>query len=151
MNQLSSNSRPSGPLWLLIDECQLTYTHRHWWDVLYRPPHYHPDLYVVAAGSFGSHSDSQSHSPPIDVPLSKRMPLFPGKVPNEKLFLAFTEQHLKEFLRGKNPAIDKNIIIEYASPVNKHGRMRFGVHPGVVTNLVRFLGNQVRNPMSYHL
>ncbi|KAE9385590.1 hypothetical protein BT96DRAFT_949731 [Gymnopus androsaceus JB14] len=120
MNYLSSRTHPEGPFWLLIDECQLTYENRKWWDILYHPPHYHDDLFVVAAGSFGSHSDSQSHSPPINVPLAMRMPLFSATLPDKDLFLAFTEKHLDNFFNAQNKVLDKDTIIKYASPATKY-------------------------------
>lgn len=143
------NPESQRPLYLLLDESQHTYPNNNWWKNLYRQPPY-PNVYVIAAGSFGSHSDPLSHSPPEDIPSHLRMSLF--DMPGRQLYLAFTKQHLTSCLESHKrlPQAWEDEIIKYASPTTatastmRGPTLDLGLHPGVVGTLVRFLEERVR-------
>lgn len=137
------------PLWFLLDECQHTYSNPTLWEMLSRNAH---NVFVIAAGSFGSHSDSHSHSPPREIINSLRMSLFDSKKEPPEHFLAFTEGHLTDYLNAHNKISWKNHIVRYASPTLMGSPLSdLGLHPGVIANLVSFIQKRVCRFHSYDL
>lgn len=144
-------TRLSRPFWLLIDEAQLLYDYEDpfLWKILC-PKEPNPNFFVVAAGSYGSHTASLSHSPPSQIEITNRMNLF--KTGDHSLALAFTDAHFDAFVelsQFKRPVTLttkwKKCIKKYASPCGVScGVPSRGMHPGVVAQMTPFILEQVR-------
>lgn len=130
-------------LWIFIDESQTTYEDRNFWRVLNSS---RGKVYVVAAGSYGSHTGSAAHSPPKVIPETVRMNLFSS---NNGLCLAFSEKDFDDFLQMLTEDLSawRETIINYASPCCGE-YITLGkkcMHPGVVVELTMFISNEVRH------
>ncbi|KAE9383694.1 hypothetical protein BT96DRAFT_1008880 [Gymnopus androsaceus JB14] len=129
------------PLWICFDEVQRTYGDTTLWAALYIIA-IKTNTFVIAAGSFGSHTGSTSHSPSHMVSPEHRMILFNQK--DEQLSLAFTQNDIDEYRRClKAPELGSywNDIRAFASPCVSNVGWNTGAHPGVVTQMARhFIG-----------
>lgn len=151
---VSREDRP--PYWLVIDEAQATYGDVALWTALTKATCKSiRNFWVVAAGSYGSHtvvsnkSIALSSSPPHGVlPPQYRMNLFDGNLPS----LAFTKLHFDQYLDQVNDSRLKlgNVMIRimnYASQcdptVQADDTSVKLMHPGVVDELARHLSKKV--------
>jgi hypothetical protein len=134
--------------WLFIDEAQIVYDLEPLWRalVVHRPKKF----FVVAAGSYGSHTGSAASSPPRKiVQLATRMNLFPSK--HDSSCIAFTEEDFDSFVKlaqtsnpcqGWNSRIQQRIMA-YASPYPALDTEPKLLHPGVAVGLAVFIMEQV--------
>lgn len=142
------------PLWLFVDEVQKTYGDKTLWTALFDTPRdiNTNNIFVIAAGSFGSHTGSTSHSPPKMIKPEFRMTLFNqqmGDRQDTQLSLAFTAKHFHQYMTLlKAPELDPywDCIKRYASPAFPQSVEGWtpGWHPGVVARMAKSFINQVR-------
>ncbi|KAE9384616.1 hypothetical protein BT96DRAFT_950435 [Gymnopus androsaceus JB14] len=130
--------------WLFVDESQSTYLDERFWNVL--TASYDRKFFVVAAGSYGSHTGSTAHSPPTIIPKIRRMNLFPSP-DNNQLCLAFTEQDFDNFAKMVAADMSKwrRMIMDYASPCGIDIFPKRCMHPGVVVELTMHFVTSVKN------
>lgn len=138
------NIKGRRPLWICFDEVQRTYGDTSLWAALYSVAT-KTNTFVIAAGSFGSHTGSTSHSPPHMIPPEHRMTLF--KQEDERLSLAFTQNDIEEYQRCLNapelgPYWDEIRI--FASPCVLNVEWDAGAHPGVFTQMAKYFVQRVR-------
>lgn len=137
-------------MWILVDEAQLTYLDREFWDALYSVALRKPPVHVIAAGSYGSHTGSSSHSPPPGIDMCHRMNLFYDK--SDDCFLAFTRHDVETYMRQVVPPASLTPYIEAiqssASPCLDQscdqGNWDPGFHPGVIAGMTLLLSEKVR-------
>lgn len=68
------------PLWFIADEVQRTYGDEALWTALFNIPRQTHHTFVIAAGSYGSHTGSTSHSPPQNAgPGISHVPFLPNE------------------------------------------------------------------------
>ncbi|KAE9401430.1 hypothetical protein BT96DRAFT_992150 [Gymnopus androsaceus JB14] len=130
--------------WLFVDESQLTYLDERFWNVL--TASYDRKFFVVAAGSYGSHTGSTAHSPPTIIPKIRRMNLFPS-LDNIQLCLAFTEQDFDNFAKMVAADVSKwrTMTMDYASPCGIDIFPKRHMHPGVVVELTMHFVTSLTN------
>ncbi|KAF9064253.1 hypothetical protein BDP27DRAFT_172072 [Rhodocollybia butyracea] len=133
--------------WLFVDEAQMLYDRAHFWTTIRSFISLNSiKFYVVAAGTYGSHTSSASSSPPSDlIPRNLRMNIFPSE-DNCNSGIAFTKEEFNEFvdllLRGSHHSMDddtRDQIVAYASPCPPNPDWERFIHPGVATELTRFV------------
>ncbi|KAE9384682.1 hypothetical protein BT96DRAFT_950380 [Gymnopus androsaceus JB14] len=139
-----------GPFWLFVNESQMSYGDKAFWKTLLLSTCSNiSNFWVVAAGSYGSHTSSASHSPPHQISQKWRMTLFSTMGKDDRLSLAFTEQDFDNFVALFNqPGLDqwKDCIRRYASPtkwMEVRPGWEPGLHPGVVTHLTIFIAKML--------
>ncbi|KAE9407712.1 hypothetical protein BT96DRAFT_933137 [Gymnopus androsaceus JB14] len=141
------NIKGRRPLWICYDEVQRTYGDTSLWAALYSVAT-KTNTFVIAAGSFGSHTGSTSHSPLHMVPPEHRMTLFNQE--DERLSLAFTQNDIEEYKRCLNaPELGPywmNLLDEsdLASPCVLNIEWDAGAHPGVFTQMARYFVQRVK-------
>ena len=138
-----SNQIPFVGFWVLVDESQKTYGDLEFWSSLYE---FHAkNVWVIAAGSYGSHTGSSSHSPPPMIKPEHRMNLFSRGTDRG---LAFTKDEFNDFLHQID-VTDKlapfqQHIQDYASPCGDEEGWEPGMHPGVVARMAKTYIEKVR-------
>lgn len=146
LTEFVSNCMPEDlELWIFLDEAQQTYNNSLVWDTLMtKSPFQHH--FVVAAGSYGSHTGSYSHSPPAVVGPVYRMGLFPSE--EVRLCIAFTNDDFAAFIALAGSSDDLNgmlpAIKEYASPYPPKESWEGFLHPGVAVQLTQYMISAVR-------
>jgi hypothetical protein len=145
---LLGESSRDAEFWLFIDEAQLLYGNTSFWHVL--DVDYHRNFFVVAAGTYGSHTGSSSSSPPkLVLTLKRRINLFPSPLDDDtESCIAFTEHDFCQFVdeveRVNKRDLDHNTqerIMKYASPYPSSEHWPKLLHPGVAVELtMRFFG-----------
>ncbi|KAJ3795022.1 hypothetical protein GGU11DRAFT_793772 [Lentinula aff. detonsa] len=155
INHIQS-SHPGGDMWILIDEAQLTYVDIVFWSALYSVRNGKVPVYVIAAGSYGSHTGSSSHFPSQVITLSHRMNLFSDGV--NPCFLAFTNIDAEKYMQQVIPTQAhlrpyKDTILESASPdidrLPPSQKWEAGFHPGVVAGLTVLLSQKLQRSLTY--
>lgn len=128
-------------LWLFIDEAQLLYANQSFWNTLCSL--LGRRVYIVAAGSYGSHTGSASHSPSPDI-FTTRINLFPSN--DSSLCLAFTKADFDAFVETAQAQYKVTIetewqirIMKYASPYPYDTCWEGYLHPGVAAELIMFI------------
>ncbi|KAE9385841.1 hypothetical protein BT96DRAFT_1006660 [Gymnopus androsaceus JB14] len=147
LNFLNSEPLLEFEFWIFVDEAQRVYDNDKLWQALTVP--HTQQLFVVAAGSYGSHTGSAAHSPSQDYILkSWRINLFPSET---ELCVAFKESDFDEFIglalknTGYN-SLDVNLrerIMNYASPYPSNNTGQKLLHPGVAVELTMYLLNKL--------
>jgi len=152
-NFLKSTPSLDFKFWIFVDEAQRVYENEPLWRTLTAM---HPQkLFVVAAGSYGSHTGSAAHSPPHQI-ISKswRISLFPSGE-DDTLCVAFTKSDFDKFIElalktTGCDSLDVNLqerILNYASPYRPGNNAFQGLlHPGVAVELTMYLLNKVCCP-----
>ncbi|KAE9386613.1 hypothetical protein BT96DRAFT_1005912 [Gymnopus androsaceus JB14] len=138
------NIKRRHPLWICFDEVQRTYGDNSLWAALYSVAT-KTNTFVIAAGSFGSHTGSTSHSPLHMVPPEHCMTLFNQK--DEWLSLAFTQKDIEGYQRCLNapelhPYWDEIRI--FASPCTLNVEWDAGAHPGVFAQMAKYFVKRVK-------
>ena len=137
------NIKGRRPLWICLDEVQRTYG-TSLWAALYSVAT-KTNTFVIAAGSFGSHTGSTSHSPSCMVPPEHRMTLFNQK--DERLSLAFTQKDIEGYQRYLNaPELGPywNEVTIFTSPCTLNVEWDAGAHPGVFAQMAKYFVKWVR-------
>ncbi|KAF9062712.1 hypothetical protein BDP27DRAFT_1336216 [Rhodocollybia butyracea] len=160
MKLLESEWSMEFEFWIFIDEAQLLYDNTSFWFNVVQAAcsAFNPNFYVIAAGTYASHTGSWSktsewHTAPAHLvmdlfPSSARSGLrtYFAKNNNDPSCIAFNESDFHQFvdlaLAKENHSLDGTIrkqIIAYASSESPacHSWARF-IHPGVVTELTKF-------------
>lgn len=136
-------------MWILVDEAQLTYVDAILWKALYGATAQRK-VWVIAAGSYGSHTGSSAHSPPSDILLRHRMNLFSDGT--NACYLAFTKDDAVTYMKqviGDDRQVEayKGIIQHWASPwldpLSQREGWEPGFHPGVVAGMTMLLFDKV--------
>jgi len=140
--------KPPNPLWLILDQVQVTYGDQQFWELLLLVPKLrNASIRVITAGCYGSLAHPSS-SPPLTILPQYRIPLF-SEDASTKPNIAFSDHHFQEYIDyvdRKNILSDtiRTQIRHYASsPVSSIGGTA-QLHPGVVARLTDSLINEVR-------
>ncbi|KAE9384618.1 hypothetical protein BT96DRAFT_950437 [Gymnopus androsaceus JB14] len=128
------NSEPSleFEFWIFVNEAQRVYDNAKLWRTLTVP--HAQQLFVIAAGSYSSHTGSAAHSPPREYILkSRRINLFPSGE-DDTLCVAFKESDFDEFLglalnttgcasldKLLHPGVAVELTMYLLSKLKKHG------------------------------
>ena len=154
---LQSESSSKFEFWIILDEAQRVYDNSKLWATLTVPKA--QQLFVVAAGSYGSHTGSAAHSPPRQyISESRRINLFPSGE-DDTLCVAFKESDFDEFLglalnTTGCASLDVNLrerILNYASPYPANNTCQKLLHPGVAVELTVYLLSKVCCVLPYEL
>lgn len=124
--------------WLFLDEAQMRYDDNDLWGNLMGLPH---RFYIVAAGSYGSHTGSASHSPPAEpFPPHKRMNLFPlpSEPSSKSLCVAFTPIDFSNYVAQLEESQGIPLCEDIRNRIKDHSsnkKWNTWYHPGVASTL----------------
>ena len=139
-------------MWILVDKAQLTYVDHTLWTALYRVTNSKKG-WVIAAGSYGSHTGSSAHSLPSEILPCHCMSLFSDGM--NTCYLAFTKDNVVIFMKqvinnDRHVEAYKGIIQHWASPWldslsqdSQQEDWEPGFHPGVVAGMNTLLFDKV--------
>lgn len=151
IDSIQEPATPRVRMWILVDETQLTYVDDDLWTALYgvvKNQTTGASVCVIAAGSYGSHTGSSSHSPPSQILQCHRMNLFSdGK---NACYLAFTNDdavtYMRQVFKDKRRHVQPYMrtILRWASPwLDQQQGWEPGFHPGVVAGMTTLLYDKV--------